>query len=152
MSQLHAFIIPLLYCLLLGSAWGIFFKKKFADSLAPAIILHIIIVMLAGMLVHRLSVGIWGGILLLAGALAYKIWKEPQDARLPEIRVAGRTIHFLYFLCHEFLYYQRHALPELGRLFPLGHVHQGGAAAGPAVRGIAAPVLAQGLCAGSNAV
>ena len=77
----QAILFPFLYCLLLGSAWAIFFKKKFADSLAPAIMLHIIIVMLSGMLLHKLSVGIWGGMMLFAGALAYKIWKSPQDAR-----------------------------------------------------------------------
>lgn len=76
-----AFVAPFLYCLLLGSAWAVFFKKKFADSLAPAFMLHIIIVMLSGMLIHKLSVGIWGGVLLFSGALSLKIWKSPQDVR-----------------------------------------------------------------------
>ena len=78
---MRAEILPFLYCLLLGSAWGVFFKKKFADSLAPAFMLHIIIVILSGMFLHKLSVGIWGGMLLFAGALAYKTQKAPQDVR-----------------------------------------------------------------------
>lgn len=79
--MVRALTVPLLYCLLLGGAWSVFFKKKFADSLAPALMLHIIIVMLGGMFVHRLSAGVWGGLALFAGALAYKAWKAPQELR-----------------------------------------------------------------------
>ena len=62
--MIKAFIFPYLYCLLLGSSWAVCFKKKFAESLAPAFMLHIILVLLSGMLFHKLSIGIWGGVIL----------------------------------------------------------------------------------------
>ena len=54
--MIKAFIFPYLYCLLLGSSWAVCFKKKFAESLAPAFMLHIILVLLSGMLFHKLSI------------------------------------------------------------------------------------------------
>ena len=102
-----AFVAPLFYCLLLGSAWAVFFKKKFSDSLAPALMLHVIIVMLSGMLIHKLSVGIWGGMLLFAGVLVYKVLKEPKEARafvksaLPE----GAFIFTVFYIfCFIFIF------------------------------------------------
>ena len=99
-----AAIAPFLYCLLLGSAWGVAFKKKFADSLAPAFMLHIIIVMLAGMTLHKLSVGIWGGVLLFAGVLAYKIMKQPQEARV-FLRSAWRGGLFIFIVFYAFCFF-----------------------------------------------
>ncbi|MBQ6657046.1 MAG: hypothetical protein IJM64_07170 [Ottowia sp.] len=72
---------PFLYCLLLGSAWSVVFRKKFSDSLAPALMLHMILVMLCGMVFHKLSVGIYGGMVVFAGALAWRLAQERPDMK-----------------------------------------------------------------------
>ena len=70
--MIRAFIFPYLYCLLLGSAWAVCFKKKFAESLAPVFMLHIVLVLLSGMIFHRLSIGIWCGVILSILIIAIK--------------------------------------------------------------------------------
>lgn len=79
--MIGAFVFPLLYCLLLGTSWALFFKKNFLDSLAPAIILHIIIVLLCGMVFHRLTIGVYGGIIAFCALLYYKSNDIVQDAQ-----------------------------------------------------------------------
>ena len=57
-------IVPFLYSLLLGAVWSACTKKKFINSLAPAYMLHVILVLICGMVFKRLSIGIYGGIVI----------------------------------------------------------------------------------------
>ena len=59
-----SFICPFLYSLLMGITWSAVFKKKFADSLAPAFMLHIIVILVSGLVFNNLSLGIYGGIII----------------------------------------------------------------------------------------
>ena len=79
--MIRAFVFPFLYCVLMGSAWSMAFKKKFSDSLAPALLLHIIVVLLSGMLLHKLSIGIWGGILFAAIVAVHGVRSFLPDVR-----------------------------------------------------------------------
>ena len=63
------FIGPLLYSFVLGMAWSVCFNKKFINSLAPAYMLHIIFVLISGLLFNTLSIGIWGGFLIVCVSL-----------------------------------------------------------------------------------
>ena len=51
--------IPLVYCIIAGTAFSLVSKRKFVDSLAPAFFIQIILMLLTGMGLGRLSVGIW---------------------------------------------------------------------------------------------
>ncbi len=53
-----AFFVPLIYLVIAGSAWTVTFHKRYSQSLAPAIILHIIAIMLTGIFFHNLNIGI----------------------------------------------------------------------------------------------
>lgn len=57
-------IFLFLYSVLLGCVWGGWFKKNFSSSLAVAFMTHILLVMLSGMIFKRLSIGIYGGIVI----------------------------------------------------------------------------------------
>ena len=99
---MQALIFPFLYCLLLGSAWSALFGKKFSDSLAPALMLHMIIVMLCGMVFHKLSVGIYGGIAFFATALGWRLAKGRPDAKklARDLWDSGLFVFFvLYLFC-----------------------------------------------------
>ncbi len=77
-------VVPIFYSILLGGVWAGIFKKKFSSSLAPAFMLHIIVVLLTGMLFGRLSIGVYGGIglaLIGAVALVFKNRKDISKAR-----------------------------------------------------------------------
>ena len=65
------FILPLAYLVIAGAAWSVTFRKKFSASLAPAVMLHIVLLLLAGMLCHSLSAGILIGCLLYIAMLAF---------------------------------------------------------------------------------
>ena len=58
------FICPFVYSIMIGSAWSLWSKKKFSNSLAPAYMLHILIVLLSGLIFKNLSFGIYGGIVI----------------------------------------------------------------------------------------
>ena len=100
---MRAAVIPFLYCLLLGFAWAAVFRKKFSDSLAPAIMLHIILVLLGGLLLHRLSAGIWGGIALFLGAFVWKMLRAPQEVRA-SLRGAWRSGLFVFTAFYIFFF------------------------------------------------
>lgn len=57
-------LCPFLYSLVLGCVWGGWFKKKFSSSLAIAFMTHILLVMMSGLIFQRLSIGVYGGIVL----------------------------------------------------------------------------------------
>ena len=104
---MQALIVPFMYCLLLGSAWSVLFRKRFADSLAPALMLHMLIVMLCGMVFHKLSVGIYGGIAVFAGVL---IWRLAQTR--PDMRALARKLWndgaFVFFVLYLFCFFSNY--------------------------------------------
>lgn len=51
-------LLPMIYCLFVGTAYGMLSKKKFIDSLAPSFFLQIVFMLLAGITIKRLSVGV----------------------------------------------------------------------------------------------
>lgn len=78
-------IIPFIYCLLVGTALGVVFKKKYIDSLAPAFFVQILLMLLTGMAIGKLSVGIWIGIAAAFVAIAYVCIREKSVASLIRI-------------------------------------------------------------------
>lgn len=62
--MVRAILFPFLYSVIAGWSWSCIFHKRFSESLAPAFILHGIIVLICGMLFDNLSVGYWLGIIL----------------------------------------------------------------------------------------
>ena len=69
-----AFLFPLAYLILVGWAWSATFKHRFSESIAPAIMLHVIILLFTGMIFHSLRVGIViGGLLYLLLLLYYLV-------------------------------------------------------------------------------
>ncbi len=66
-----SFILPLAYLVIAGAAWSVTFQKKFSSSLAPAVMLHIILMLFTGMLCHSLRAGILLGCLLYIAMLAF---------------------------------------------------------------------------------
>ena len=104
---MQALMVPFMYCLLLGSAWSVLFRKRFADSLAPALMLHMLIVMLCGMVFHKLSVGIYGGIAVFAGVL---IWRLAQTR--PDMRALARKLWndgaFVFFVLYLFCFFSNY--------------------------------------------
>ena len=78
--------------MILGSAWSIMFKKPFFRSLAPAFFSHILLVMISGMLCKRLSVGIFGGIVIAVAVLGFCIVRESKGVWTDTIRAYGKEI------------------------------------------------------------
>lgn len=66
-----AFILPLAYLAIAGAAWSVTFRKKFSSSLAPAVMLHIVLLLFTGMLCHSLNAGILLGCFLYVALLAF---------------------------------------------------------------------------------
>ncbi len=56
------FFVPLIYSVMIGGAWSLWSRKKFSSSVAPAYMLHVLVVLLGGLVFKRLSIGIYGGI------------------------------------------------------------------------------------------
>ena len=78
--------------MILGSAWSILFKKPFFRSLAPAFFSHILLVMIIGMICKRLSVGIFGGIVIAVAVLGFCIVRESKGVWTDTIRAYGKEI------------------------------------------------------------
>ena len=74
-------ICPFIYSFILGSAWSLWLKKKFFNSLAPAYLVHILIVLISGLMFNRLSVGIYGGIMIAAIMLAVGLIREGKKSK-----------------------------------------------------------------------
>ena len=74
--------IPLVYCIIAGTAFSLVSKRKFVDSLAPAFFIQIILMLLTGMGLGRLSVGIWIEIAAAVGAIAFVCVREKSASSL----------------------------------------------------------------------
>lgn len=68
-------LIPLLYICFINGAYATFFKKRFAESLAPAFFVSIIIVLFSGMLFNSISLGIVLSVVLALLVYATEIVK-----------------------------------------------------------------------------
>ena len=72
-------ICPLIYSLVLGASWSACFKKKFSSSLAPAFMVHILLVLLSGLIFNHLSIGIWGGMVIALVAVLILVIRNGKN-------------------------------------------------------------------------
>ena len=79
-------ICPLIYSLVLGGVWSACFKKKFSSSLAPAFMVHILLVLLSGLIFKHLSIGVWGGIVIALVAALVLVIKNGKNLNKDSIR------------------------------------------------------------------
>ena len=79
--MIRALLFPYFYCLFLGCSWAICFKKKFSDSLAPTILLHVMLMVPFTRYFHSVSAGVWGGVIIAGLVLIYKSRSVLQDVR-----------------------------------------------------------------------
>lgn len=87
------FLFPLIYSILMGGSWSLWNKKKFYQSLAPAFMLHVILVLLSGVMLKHLSIGIYGGILIAAIFFVVSIFRD-RDYYLGNGRETLRAYFF----------------------------------------------------------
>ena len=59
-----SFLFVYSYLVTIGVSYSLIFKQKFYCSLAPAIMLHVLLVLFCGMIFNKLSVGIYGGFII----------------------------------------------------------------------------------------
>lgn len=85
-------IVPFAYSLILGIVWSACAKKKFYNSLAPAYMLHVLLVLISGLVFNRLSVGIYGGIILATMVGVIVIIKNRNNITLNSIYARGREL------------------------------------------------------------
>ena len=71
-----SFLMPFFYCVIVGMASGIVFKKRFIDSLAPAFFMQVILMLLSGCIFEKLTLGIYIGIFVALVILGYSFWKN----------------------------------------------------------------------------
>lgn len=69
-------LLPFLYCILVGTAYSMAFKRKFIDSLAPAFFIQIILMIVSGIVVEKLSVGIMLGVICSSMTIYAKLVRE----------------------------------------------------------------------------
>ena len=124
-------IVPFAYSLILGIVWSACAKKKFYNSLAPAYMLHVLLVLISGLVFNRLSVGIYGGIILATMVGVIVIIKNRNNITLNSIYARGRELWnggvfvFLAFYIFCFLINYSKAFMVLGRVFTLGYIFKG---------------------------
>lgn len=85
-------VFPLIYSLLLGIVWSACTKKKFYNSLAPAYMLHILLVLMSGFVFKRLSVGVYGGIILAAIVGIIVVVRNRNNITLDSVYARGREL------------------------------------------------------------
>ncbi len=78
-------VLPLIYCLFIGTAYSMAFKKRFIDSLAPAFLIQILLVLIAGLTIGKLSVGILGGIVLAVTGILFVLIREKSLSALVKV-------------------------------------------------------------------
>lgn len=62
--------------MIIGIAWSLWFKKKFSSSLAPAYMTHILFVLLSGLVLKKLSIGIYVGVVFATVFLVVYFFKH----------------------------------------------------------------------------
>ncbi len=110
-------VFPYVYSVLMGVSWSRFFKKKFLNSLAPAFMFHIIIVLLCGMTFGSLSVGVYLGIALAFLLLLYSFFSNKRQDHatgfkelLQQLWGEGLLIYSVFFIFCFFTNYQKRFL------------------------------------------
>ncbi len=73
------FCIPLLYCLLLSIAYSLITKRRLINSIAPAFLLHIIIMLAAGLMFSSINLGIIIGIIVAIVCCCYAVIKSIKN-------------------------------------------------------------------------
>ncbi len=76
------FVCPFIYSMIIGTAWSLWFKKKFSSSLAPSYLTHILVVLLSGLIFKRLSIGIYGGFVIAIAMLFFYVLKNKKTHKL----------------------------------------------------------------------
>lgn len=87
MMSIVRILLPFVYCVTVGTAYSLVFKRRFIDALAPAFFLQILLMLLTGITVGRLSVGIWIGVIVAVGAIIYCCVREKSLASLSTVFV-----------------------------------------------------------------
>ncbi|WP_155828109.1 hypothetical protein [Butyrivibrio sp. VCB2006] len=87
MMSIVRILLPFVYCVTVGTAYSLVFKRKLIDSLAPAFFLQILLMLLTGITIGRLSVGIWIGFIVALGAIFYFCVREKSLASLSTVFV-----------------------------------------------------------------
>lgn len=77
--------LPLLYSLLVGTAYSMFFKKKFIDSIAPAFFIQILAMLITGVVFAKLSIGIWIVVVISFMTILFLCVKNKSASGLIEV-------------------------------------------------------------------
>ena len=110
-KMLTRLICTLLYTLLLGTTWSLCFKKDFSESLATAFMTHILIVLISGMAMGKLSYGIYGGIIFAFIVLVYSILRDIKANNILktlEILKNSWSGMLLYMVFFVFCFFSNH--------------------------------------------
>ena len=92
-------------------AWSVAFGRRFADSLAPALMTNILLVLVAGMTVRSLTFGFALGLLLDAAMLLAGVWRCRRDG-LSILRRIGPSGALVFSVAFVVLY-----LLDTGKVF-----------------------------------
>jgi hypothetical protein len=71
--------------MLIGTAYSMTFKKRFIDSLAPAFFVQILLMLLTGITIERLSLGILIGMVMAVGIISFLCVRDRSFARLVRV-------------------------------------------------------------------
>ncbi len=112
---LQRFLVPFIYSVIIGGAWSLWSNKKFSSSIAPAYMLHMLVVIVSGLLFDRLSIGLYGGIgVAIVLLVVYVIKDKKQDAisvrvlgYLKEMWNGGGFTFFIFYILCFFLNSQK---------------------------------------------
>ncbi len=108
MSIVRIFL-PLIYCMLVGTAYSLAFKKKFLEALGPAFMLQIILMLATGLIFQKLSLGIWFGVILAVGVLVFVCARDKSANEIIRIFDLGvvlfTCIYFFVFISNAGKHY-----------------------------------------------
>ncbi len=95
-------VMPFLYCVLVGMAYGVLFNKRFIDSLAPAFFMQVILMLFSGILFGKLSIGIIAALLVSIVLIAYYVYKNKSFSVLTD-RIDIGFWHFVFIYVFIFV-------------------------------------------------
>lgn len=95
-------VLTFLYCLIAGAGYAFLFRRSFAESLAPAFLFHILILILSSIAFGSLTSGIIIGTVLFLGAMAFGImrshWEGKKQGLKDDFSLVFNNAGFLVFL------------------------------------------------------
>lgn len=111
-------VIPLVYSLLLGTVWSVYTNKTFYRSLAPAFMVHVLLVLFSGLIFKQLTIGIYGGIILaVIFGLGYII-KDRKSITIANICARGKDLWnggvFVFLTFYLFCFFTNHGKVFIG--------------------------------------